>query len=105
MTFQATTAEIDFNSFQEEAETLLSEKEVEEIADGNFQNLFKIQTANSWIDEARSRPAPKMLFGEFWYEGELCILFADTGTGKSILSVQIGNGIAEGDLAGLFCCE
>jgi hypothetical protein len=39
-----------------------------------------------------------MLFGEFWFEGELCILFADTNLGKSILAVQIGNSISKGEL-------
>lgn len=38
-----------------------------------------------------------MLFGEFWFEGEICILFADTNLGKSILSVQIGNSISKGE--------
>ncbi|MBC7898764.1 MAG: AAA family ATPase [Saprospiraceae bacterium] len=36
------------------------------------------------------------LFGPFWNEGELSILFADTGKGKSILAVQIGQSIASG---------
>jgi RecA-family ATPase len=38
-----------------------------------------------------------MLFSEFWFEGELCILFADTNLGKSILAVQIGNSISKGE--------
>lgn len=37
-----------------------------------------------------------MLFGDFWYEGELCILFADTNVGKSILAVQIGDALSRG---------
>jgi RecA-family ATPase len=37
-----------------------------------------------------------MLFGEFWLEGELSILFADTGKGKSILAVQIAESITRG---------
>jgi len=41
-----------------------------------------------------------MLFGEFWFEGELCILFADTNLGKSILAVQIGNSISRGERIG-----
>jgi hypothetical protein len=32
-----------------------------------------------------------MVFGTFWFEGELCILFADSNRGTSILAVQIGN--------------
>lgn len=55
-----------------------------------------MKTANKWIEQAALRPIPKMLFSEFWYEGELCILFADTNVGKSILAVQIGNSISKG---------
>lgn len=60
------------------------------------KGLFLVKTANRWIQEAKKRPIPNMLFDEFWYEGELCILFADTNLGKSILGVQIGNGISTG---------
>ena len=59
--------------------------------------LFTLKTANNWIEQANKRPIPKMLFGEFWFEGELCILFSDTNTGKSILAVQIGNSISKNE--------
>lgn len=59
--------------------------------------LFTIQTANSWIEQAKKRPIPKMLFSEFWYESEVCILFSDTNLGKSILAVQIANSISRGE--------
>jgi hypothetical protein len=59
-------------------------------------NLFVVKSGNQWLDDAKTRPAPKMLFGEFWFEGELCILFADTNVGKSILAVQIGDQISRG---------
>ena len=58
--------------------------------------LFTTQSANSWIEQAKSRPIPKMLFSEFWYEREVCILFSDTNLGKSILAVQIANSISQG---------
>lgn len=59
--------------------------------------IFKLKKINNRIEEAKERPLPKMLFGEFWLEGELCILFADTGKGKSILAVQIAESIARGE--------
>jgi len=59
-------------------------------------SLFVSKTANQWIEESKNKPIPKMLFGEFWFESELCILFADTGQGKSILSVQIAESISRG---------
>ena len=60
------------------------------------KGLFKVRTANKWIEQAKTRPIPKMLFGELWHENELCILFADTGLGKSVLAVQISNSISKG---------
>jgi RecA-family ATPase len=60
------------------------------------KGLFLIKETNIWVNGAKKRPIPNMLFSEFWYEGELCILFADTGLGKSILAVQIANSIASG---------
>jgi len=59
-------------------------------------DLFIAKTAMKWIEQAKVRPVPKMLFGQFWYEFEISILFADTNLGKSILAVQIGNGISKG---------
>ena len=60
-------------------------------------SLFIMQSANNWINQAKNRPIPKMLFDEFWFEGELSILFADTNLGKSILAVQISNSISKGE--------
>ncbi len=59
-------------------------------------NMFIVKTANHWMQEAKSRPIQQMLFAEFWFDSELCILFADTNLGKSILAVQIGQSIASG---------
>ena len=61
------------------------------------RDLLRIRSANQCIEEAKNRPIPKMLFNEFWHEGELCILFADTNVGKSILAVQIANSISKGE--------
>jgi hypothetical protein len=69
------------------------------------EELFIIQTANTWLQQANLRPVPKMLFGKFWYEGELCILFADSNLGKSILAVQIANAISTGTTIHPFTCE
>ena len=52
--------------------------------------------ANQWLEIAKTRSIPKMLFSEFWFQGELCILFADTNMGKSILAVQIADSISRG---------
>jgi hypothetical protein len=75
-------------------ETTLEWKQV-----GAASNLFRVQSGNEWINESKNRPSPKQLFGEFWFEGELCILFADTNVGKSILAVQIADRISNGGLS------
>lgn len=61
------------------------------------QELFTIHTANHWMEQAKQRPIPLMLFDVLFHEGEICILFADTNLGKSILAVQIGNSISTGE--------
>lgn len=58
--------------------------------------LFRLRTANQVMKEASQQPNPKMLFDELWLEGELCVLFADTGVGKTSLAVQIGDSISRG---------
>jgi len=60
------------------------------------EGLFIIKPASRWIADAGNRPKQKMLFATFWFEGELCILFADTNQGKSILAVQLGDSISRG---------
>lgn len=59
-------------------------------------SLFKTMSTNEWIEFAKNNPIPKKLFGELWFEKELCILFSDTNLGKSILSVQIANSLSKG---------
>lgn len=61
-----------------------------------YRNLFHPATGNRWMELGEREPIPKMLFGEFWHEGEISILFADTNVGKSVLAVQIANSIADG---------
>jgi RecA-family ATPase len=62
----------------------------------NTGDFLIIKSANEWIDEAKSKPIPKRIFGPFWYEQELCILFADTNQGKSLLAVQIIDSVTKG---------
>ena len=59
--------------------------------------LFTIKAANKWIDEASRRPKPCKLFGQLWFEHEICILFSDSNLGKSILAVQIADAVSRGN--------
>ena len=86
-----TKISIPIDVFIEEIDT-----EIENISGTSNSNYFIIKTANEWIEEAKNRPTPKMIFDQFWYEGEVSILFADTNLGKSILAVQIGNSVSKG---------
>lgn len=60
-------------------------------------SVLNYKKANDWIQEARLRPNPKKLFDDFWFENEVCILFADTNVGKSILAMQISHSISKGE--------
>jgi hypothetical protein len=92
---------IGIDEISNESKSLLTAIENENEDKG----LFKVRTANKWIEKAKTRPIPKMLFGELWFENELCILFADTNLGKSILAVQIGNSISKGEFISGFKFE
>ena len=62
----------------------------------NNQGLFIMKGANEWLEIASRQKVPRKLFGNFWSEGEVSVLFAGTGLGKSILSVQIADSISSG---------
>lgn len=56
--------------------------------------MLNIKNANQTLAEASRQQNPKPLWYDFWYEHEVCYLFADSNLGKSILAVQIGIDIA-----------
>lgn len=62
----------------------------------NKSKVLIVKSANEWTNEASNRPLPEQLFSSLWFEGEICILFADTNCGKSILAVQIIDAITKG---------
>lgn len=66
------------------------------------KDLLIVKSANDCVTDAKKKPTPKMLCGELWFEGELCILFASTNVGKSILAVQIADSISRGEAIGNF---
>jgi hypothetical protein len=68
-------------------------------------NILLTKPAVTWMQEASQRPIPKRLFNSFWHQGEVCILFADTNLGKSILAVQIAEQIAAGRCTDPFTAE
>ncbi len=76
------------NAYSQQIEQEHKEKE-------SKQGLFLIRPANDWINLAKNRPTPNRLYFDFWFEYELCCLFASSNVGKSILAVQIAVKIAE----------
>jgi KaiC/GvpD/RAD55 family RecA-like ATPase len=64
-----------------------------------------VKSANQWIEEAKERPVPQMLYKELWHEGELCIMYASSGLGKSVLAVQIGHAISQDQIVLYFDFE
>lgn len=60
----------------------------------SLTDIFVTLTANETIEAAKTEANPRKLWKEFWFENEVCCLFADSNVGKSILAVQIANSIA-----------
>jgi len=71
-------------------------KEIEKTPPDSGE-AFILKRAGDWLSTEGATSRPDQLFGDFWYRGELCILFADTNVGKSILAVQIGNALSSGE--------
>ena len=59
-----------------------------------YNSLIKVTTAQELQLESENMTDLTPLYEPFFYEGECCILFADTNSGKSILSVQIADEIS-----------
>ena len=59
----------------------------------SYDTMLETRPAAEWLSAKSAKP-PGKLFGELWSEGEIAILFSATGTGKSILAVQIAESIA-----------
>jgi len=69
------------------------------MADGKFTvdaTKLRARKANECITGVKHLKPPENLFDEFWREGELALFFGPSGTGKSILAVQIAEAIARG---------
>ena len=59
-------------------------------------DLLCARPVSFWLEIGRRWPRQEQLFGPFWLKGELCILFARTGVGKSVLAMQIAESLARG---------
>jgi len=62
-----------------------------------WTKLPQPRTAEQRLKDASEQPEIHMLCGPIWQSGELHILFADTGVGKSIMAVAIADALSKGE--------
>src|SRR6476661_2951905 len=67
--------------------------------------LLRSRPAAEWFSESANDPPPRRLLGDLWLEGELCVLFGDTGRGKSVFATQVADAIARGAAVPPFAAE
>lgn len=60
----------------------------------SLDDIFIAKSANETIKCSKEKKNPKKFWDSFWFENEVCCLYADSNLGKSILAVQIGNHVA-----------
>ncbi|MDG1730964.1 MAG: AAA family ATPase [Algibacter sp.] len=72
------------------------ENEIITTKNNKSKNILMDKMANEWLEIASKIPDPKPLFGNIWHQGEVGILFSNTGKGKSILAVQLADAISKG---------
>ncbi len=63
-----------------------------------YDNLFGARPANAYLEGPEEiKRSKRRLFSNYWLEGELAILFGDTGGGKSALAMQIARALSGGE--------
>ena len=67
-----------------------------EIRISNPQRVLRIQSMNEVMDEGEKEPPTRWMCGNLVKENEVCILFGDEGTGKSILAFQMADAASRG---------
>lgn len=58
--------------------------------------IITLKRAADCLAEHKNRKPPMPLFDRFWAEGELALFFGESGTGKSLLAVQVADALARG---------
>lgn len=83
-------SDIDVSELLHDSEKLSATAEANEM-------LFAIKPTTTWMMEAHLRPESKMLFDAFILEGDLTILYGETGGGKTIGAFQVADSITTGN--------
>lgn len=63
----------------------------------NKKNVLMSKLANEWLEIGLKMDNPDELFGKIIHEGEVGIMFSNTGKGKSLLAVQLADAISNGN--------
>jgi hypothetical protein len=75
----------------------LSEDHLPHLDFRRSDNFFGGKPAHRFFkNSGKTERNSARLFGDYWLEGELAILFSDVGAGKSILAAQLAQAIASG---------
>lgn len=62
-----------------------------------WDNLFLARPANAFLEAGENAgPVKSRLLGDYWLEGEMSVLFSETGLGKSALAMQIARALTGG---------
>lgn len=76
----------------------LTEEHLPNLDFRRYDNLFHARQANAFLrNEENDAGNIRRLFSDIWLAGELCVLFGDTGCGKSVLAMQIARALAGGE--------
>lgn len=59
-------------------------------------DLSPVRSSNQRLSDALLAPPIKKMVGNIWLSGELHLLFADTGIGKSIFAIQMADALSKG---------
>ena len=59
--------------------------------------IFITSSLKDVLCDPENQKSPERLWGNFWHKDEICILYADTNQGKSILAFDIANCICTGN--------
>ena len=62
----------------------------------NVYGGYKIESLAEIVNANKDKQPPKQLFGEFWRDGEIAVLFGQTNTGKTVLAMQMAMDLARG---------
>lgn len=68
---------------------------IDKLNNEHEAGILRVRSGNRRMSDAQSQPIPENLYHGLMYGGELTILFADTGIGKSIYAFQIAVEIAQ----------